>query len=170
MLACSSATGWPTPSCSTSGVLRDWHYYSGIVFEAYAPGAGAPIAMGGRYDELGARFGRPRPAVGFGITLDLLHQALLAAGATGRRPPREGVVLVGGLDQDPGPAAAARRSGVPVVARPRRTTRDAEALAEADGWRLVARPGRRRLRGPRPGRGQRSRELARLEEALPSPS
>src|SRR5690606_10764886 len=39
------------------GVLRDWPYYSGIAFEAYAPGAGEPVAMGGRYDGLAGRFG-----------------------------------------------------------------------------------------------------------------
>ena len=44
------------------GVLREWTYYSGVVFEAYAPGVGTPIAMGGRYDGLGARFGCDRPA------------------------------------------------------------------------------------------------------------
>ena len=148
------------------GVLRDWHYYSGIVFEAYAPGAGAPIAMGGRYDELGARFGRPRPAVGFGITLDLLHQALLAAG-NGASTPRDGVVLVGGLDLDPAAGAPVRAAGVPVVALAADAP-DAEALAAADGWRWVARPAPGgytvvdRVAGT-------SRELARLEEVLPSP-
>ena len=120
------------------GVLRDWSYYSGVVFEAYAPGVGAPIAMGGRYDDLGARFGTDRPAVGFGIALDLLHQALLV-GDGAPAPPREGVVLVGGLDTAAGAAAEARGAGLTVVALAGDAV-DPEALAAAEGWRWVARP------------------------------
>ena len=119
------------------GILRDWSYYSGVVVEAYAPGVGTPIAMGGRYDGLGARFGCDRPAVGFAITLDLLHQALVASGAA-QTPPRRGIVLAGGLDADPAAAAAARAAGLPVVALPAGSA-DADALAAADGWRWVAR-------------------------------
>ena len=119
------------------GVLRDWSYYSGVVFEAYAPGVGAPIAMGGRYDDLGARFGCDRPAVGFGITLDLLHQALVAAGANGDGP-RAGVVLAGGLEAEAGAARAAREAGLTVVALDGDDA-EADALAQADGWRWVAR-------------------------------
>lgn len=62
------------------GVLRDRPYYSGIVLEAYAPGVGVPVAAGGRYDGLAERFGRPRPAVGFAIALDVLHRAVVAEG------------------------------------------------------------------------------------------
>jgi len=119
------------------GVLRDWSYYSGVVFEAFAAGVGSPIAMGGRYDGLGARFGCDRPAVGFAITLDLLHQALIAAGAA-QAPPRPGVVLAGGLDSDIAAAAAGRAAGLTVVALPEGSA-DADALAAADGWRWVAR-------------------------------
>ena len=125
------------------GVLRDWPYYSGVVVEAYAPGVGAPIAVGGRYDDLVARFGRARPAVGFAITLDLLHQALIAADGA-PAPPRPGVVLVGALDDDLGGAAAVRAAGVAVIAIADAGRRP-EALAAADGWRWVAR--RRARRG-----------------------
>lgn len=120
------------------GVLREWRYYSGVVVEAYAPGVGAPVAMGGRYDDLGGRFGRARPAVGFAIALDLLHQALLAADGA-PASPRPGVVLVGGLDRDAGAAARARAAGMTIVALPSDAA-DPEALAAADGWRWVARP------------------------------
>jgi ATP phosphoribosyltransferase regulatory subunit len=119
------------------GVLRDWPYYSGIVFEAYAGGVGAPVAMGGRYDGLGGRFGRSRPAVGFGIHLDMLHRALMAAGEP-PPPPAEGVVLVGGLDRELAAATAARAAGVAVVAVPADEP-DPDGLAAADGWRWVAR-------------------------------
>jgi len=119
------------------GVLRDWAYYSGVVFEAYAPGVGAPIAMGGRYDGLGARFGCDRPAVGFAIALGLLHQALIAADGA-PTPPRAGIVLAGGLDADLAAAAAVRAAGVTVVALAQGSA-DPEAVAAADGWRWVAR-------------------------------
>ena len=42
-------------------------YYSGARFAIYAEGASDAVARGGRYDEVGAIFGRTRPAVGFGL-------------------------------------------------------------------------------------------------------
>jgi ATP phosphoribosyltransferase regulatory subunit len=147
------------------GVLRDWPYYSGIVLEAYAPGVGQPIAMGGRYDGLGARFGRSRPAVGFAVALDLLHQALVA-GAGADESPRPGVVLVGGLDGDLRTAAALRVAGLPVVAVDAGEP-DAEGLAAADGWRYVARPAAGGYEVHDRATGERL-SLARPEEALPS--
>jgi ATP phosphoribosyltransferase regulatory subunit len=42
-------------------------YYSGARFAVYVDGASDAIARGGRYDEVGAIFGRTRPAVGFGL-------------------------------------------------------------------------------------------------------
>jgi ATP phosphoribosyltransferase regulatory subunit len=150
------------------GVMRDWSYYSGVVFEAYAPGVGEPVAMGGRYDRLGGRFGAPRPAIGFAIALDALHRALMVAGIP-PEPPREGVVLVGGLDEDPAGAAAARRAGLAVVALPAGDGDRAEALAAADGWRFVARRGDDgyALHDRRTGKRWSS---ARIEEGLPSPA
>jgi ATP phosphoribosyltransferase regulatory subunit len=49
--------------------LRGYHYHSGIVFAAYAQGYKGPIALGGRYDEVGQAFGRARPATGFSLDL-----------------------------------------------------------------------------------------------------
>ena len=49
--------------------LRGYHYHSGIVFAAYAQGYAGPLALGGRYDEVGIAFGRARPATGFSIDL-----------------------------------------------------------------------------------------------------
>jgi ATP phosphoribosyltransferase regulatory subunit len=47
--------------------LRGYAYYSGIRFAIY--GQEAELARGGRYDEVGAVFGRNRPAVGFSLDL-----------------------------------------------------------------------------------------------------
>ena len=54
-------------------------YYSGVRFTAYVAGSTNAVARGGRYDEVGAVFGRNRPAAGF--SLDLKELAALA-------PPR----------------------------------------------------------------------------------
>jgi len=52
--------------------LRGYRYQSGVVFAAFAPGHGQEIARGGRYDEIGRLFGRPRPATGFSSDLKTL--------------------------------------------------------------------------------------------------
>lgn len=49
--------------------LRGYHYQTGIVFAAFVPGHGQEIARGGRYDDIGRIFGRPRPATGFSADL-----------------------------------------------------------------------------------------------------
>ena len=51
------------------GELRGYHYHSGVVFAAYATGYTGPVALGGRYDEVGISFGRARPATGFSLDL-----------------------------------------------------------------------------------------------------
>lgn len=119
------------------GILRDWQYYSGLVIEAYADGAALPVAQGGRYDGLAARFGTPRPAVGFTIELEFVHRAL--AGTRARRPLDFGLVLVGGLDALQAGAAVLRAGGVPVIALASGDPR-ADELAAAEGWRFVGRP------------------------------
>ncbi len=71
------------------GIIRDFGYYTGIVFEAYGPGMGYPLLGGGRYDGLLGRFGPERPATGFALGLERVMAA---------SPPRalapEGVVLL----------------------------------------------------------------------------
>src|SRR5579862_744524 len=56
--------------------LGGFNYESGLVFAAFTPGSPDAIARGGRYDEVGASFGRARPATGF--TMDLRQLAALA--------------------------------------------------------------------------------------------
>jgi ATP phosphoribosyltransferase regulatory subunit len=58
------------------GLVRSLGYYTGAVFQVYDPAHGVPIGSGGRYDELLAGFGRPLPAVGFGLNVERLHIAL----------------------------------------------------------------------------------------------
>lgn len=47
-------------------------YYSGVRFALYARGCADVLLRGGRYDEVGAVFGRRRPAVGFSVDLKSL--------------------------------------------------------------------------------------------------
>ncbi|MDH5633725.1 MAG: ATP phosphoribosyltransferase regulatory subunit [Gammaproteobacteria bacterium] len=49
--------------------LSGYSYYTGVVYSAFVPGHGRAIAKGGRYDGIGAAFGRARPATGFGADL-----------------------------------------------------------------------------------------------------
>ncbi len=52
--------------------LRGYHYHTGVVFAAFVPSIGREIARGGRYDNIGAIFGRARPATGFSADLKVL--------------------------------------------------------------------------------------------------
>ena len=49
--------------------IRGYQYHNGLVFSVYADQCYSPIALGGRYDNIGESFGRKRPATGF--TMDL---------------------------------------------------------------------------------------------------
>ncbi|UXH77056.1 ATP phosphoribosyltransferase regulatory subunit [Roseateles amylovorans] len=49
--------------------LPGFGYYSGARFALYADGCNDAVLRGGRYDEVGAVFGRRRPAVGFSLDL-----------------------------------------------------------------------------------------------------
>ena len=49
--------------------LRGYHYHTGIVFSVYTEDQAQPLAQGGRYDNIGAAFGRARPATGFSADL-----------------------------------------------------------------------------------------------------
>ena len=57
-------------------VMSSFDYYTGIVFEAYAPGLGAPLGSGGRYDNTIGAYGDDRPAAGFAF---FLERAMAAA-------------------------------------------------------------------------------------------
>jgi len=57
-------------------VLRDFDYYSGLIFEIYCPEVTELIGSGGRYDGLIKKFGLDVPATGFALDVDLLHKSL----------------------------------------------------------------------------------------------
>lgn len=58
--------------------LRGYAYYTGARFSIYAAGASDALVRGGRYDEVGAVFGRNRPAAGFSLDVKTLVGVLAA--------------------------------------------------------------------------------------------
>ena len=65
-----------TPVSFDLADLRGYAYYSGARFSIYAPAASDALVRGGRYDEVGAVFGRNRPAVGFSLDVKALVGAV----------------------------------------------------------------------------------------------
>jgi ATP phosphoribosyltransferase regulatory subunit len=63
------------------GEVRGFDYYTGLRFQGYAEGAGQAVLGGGRYDDLLGRYGRPSPAVGFAVDVEVAAAALEAADA-----------------------------------------------------------------------------------------
>lgn len=93
--------------------LRGYAYYTGMRFAVFARGLrGEPLelARGGRYDEVGAVFGRKRPAVGFSLDLRALVTSVQP------RPLEAAIRAPWGLDPALREAVAAlRRQGQTVV-------------------------------------------------------
>lgn len=58
------------------GLVNKINYYTGIVFNGYAEGAGEPVLTGGRYDGLTASFGAEAPATGFGININAVSRCV----------------------------------------------------------------------------------------------
>ncbi|RDH42512.1 ATP phosphoribosyltransferase regulatory subunit [Zooshikella ganghwensis] len=57
---------------------RGFDYHTGVLFAAYTAGQGQAVAQGGRYDGVGACYGRSRPATGFSTDLKVLLSLLTA--------------------------------------------------------------------------------------------
>ncbi len=74
------------------GAIRDFDYYTGVIFEGYGADLGRPLAVGGRYDRLLERFGRPAPATGFVVHLDLVAEAIARAGGRPALPQLDAAV------------------------------------------------------------------------------
>jgi len=80
--------------------LGGYAYYTGPRFALFGTGATDPLVRGGRYDEVGAAFGRNRPAAGF--SLDLKSLAAVA-----RRVPATAAIRAP-WGEDPALRAAVR--------------------------------------------------------------
>lgn len=81
--------------------MGGYAYYSGARYAIYGAGCSDALARGGRYDEVGAVFGRNRPAVGFSLDLKSLAEvAGVSAAPVAVRAP---------WGQDPALRSAVRR-------------------------------------------------------------
>ncbi len=58
------------------GIIRDFDYYTGIIFEGYTDYLGFPVCGGGRYDNLCSKFGENLPSTGFAIGIERLATIL----------------------------------------------------------------------------------------------
>lgn len=56
------------------GLVKELHYYTGLIFECYIPANRQSVGSGGRYDGLLAKFGFDCPAVGFALNINRLAQ------------------------------------------------------------------------------------------------
>jgi ATP phosphoribosyltransferase regulatory subunit len=81
--------------------MSGYAYYSGPRFALYGAGWSDALVRGGRYDEVGAVFGRNRPAVGFSLDL----KALAEVG----RLPSGGQGIAAPWSEEPELRAAVRR-------------------------------------------------------------
>ncbi|GGP27558.1 ATP phosphoribosyltransferase regulatory subunit [Silvimonas amylolytica] len=80
--------------------VRSSDYHTGLVFAAYADGFANAVARGGRYDSVGERFGRSRPATGF--SLDMRELSRLPF-------PEQGAAILAPAGDDAELIAAVRR-------------------------------------------------------------
>lgn len=74
--------------------MSGYAYYSGPRFALYGGGYADALARGGRYDEVGAVFGRNRPAVGFSLDLKALAEVARLPG------PQAGILAPWSEDTD----------------------------------------------------------------------
>ena len=58
------------------GIIRNFDYYTGIIFEGYTDYLGYPVCGGGRYDNLCSKFGKNLPSTGFAIEIERLATVL----------------------------------------------------------------------------------------------
>lgn len=115
-------------------VMRSFDYYTGVVFEAYAPGVGLALGAGGRYDGMLAAFDAPQPAAGFALGLERLTIALVEQ----QRQPRVRRLdaVVGGVTEALAFSAAStlRKAGWRVALS---QSAGRELVAEADAREAV---------------------------------
>jgi ATP phosphoribosyltransferase regulatory subunit len=156
------------------GAIRDFDYYTGVIFEGYGREGGRPVAQGGRYDGLLARFGRAAPATGFVVQLDLVCELLAAAAHPPKLPRIDAAVAWTGPGLD-----VAMRLGSTLRLFGMRAVVDTEARKDHDArawWRALGAENLVQCRGAATvawtARGGRTRSLppeqvaARLAGAL----
>jgi len=113
-------------------MLGHLDYYTGVIFQGYAPGTGFSVMDGGRYDNLQSQFGQSRPAVGFGIKTDDLLDALANQRALPSLPagPADALLVYDDVSRKAAMAAADRLRSAGLVIENALTGGD-----EREAWR-----------------------------------
>lgn len=95
------------------GELRGLDYHTGITFQGFVPGVGRAVCLGGRYDQLTARYGYPAPATGFAFDLLNLLFALDGQHERGGVTATDVLIFQAGADKSTAQrvARSLRRSG-----------------------------------------------------------
>ncbi len=120
------------------GVIRDFAYYTGMVFEAYTPGLGFPLCGGGRYDRLLSDFGSASPATGFALGIERIMLALERENLKAPAPQKDVYISYTARNREKAIhlAGEKRSAGEIVELSPREETRDeAERHQRAKGYR-----------------------------------
>ena len=120
------------------GIIRDFGYYTGMVFEAYTPGLGFPLCGGGRYDRLLSDFGRGCPATGFALGIERVLLALERRGEGLPETPKDVYVAYGQgrLEQAVAKALELRQQGkVAELAASPSDEQEAEAMRKSRGYK-----------------------------------
>lgn len=121
--------------------IRGYDYHTGLLFAVYRPGLGRALAQGGRYDEVGRKFGRSRAATGFSADLRLIAELLA-------EPEAEVQAILAPVNPDPSLQAqirALREQGQTVILQlgPESHYRhrcDRKLMMNEQGWQLQAWP------------------------------
>lgn len=101
-------------------MLSKYNYYTGVIFRVFTFGVGKPIVKGGRYDTLLSHFGKNAPAIGFGLEVDTILEALSSQKITLPKTPSPTVIVYNPDDIDEYKKALTmaneiRNQGKPVV-------------------------------------------------------
>jgi len=128
------AHGLGVPINIDLGAIRNFDYYTGVIFEGFGQELGRPLAQGGRYDGLLARFGRPAPATGFVVHLDRVGEVLAGSEDAPALPRLDAAVAwtAPGL-----PAALRLGSSLRLFGMRAVVDTQARSLAAARAWREV---------------------------------
>ncbi|HHT36082.1 MAG TPA: ATP phosphoribosyltransferase regulatory subunit [Firmicutes bacterium] len=119
-------------------IVKSLDYYTGMVLEGYVPSLGFTICSGGRYDQLGNRFGSGLPAVGFALGLERLMLVLENQGQRCDTAPN-GILVLPRSWPDALRFAAAERS------RKTRVEVDVQCLSETDAIEYAQQKGYSRV-------------------------
>lgn len=114
-----------------------YQYHTGVIFSAYGPGYGQPLAKGGRYDGVMAAYGTPCAATGFSGDLRLLRRAIRGECKKAVMVPLNSTVSREQID------ALIERGDRVIYQLPDQTrasliqTCDRELICQAGKWRVV---------------------------------